>query len=226
MGIIPIIVDIPAIKVIKRGINIFILNNIYIFDIYDTIENKYIPHYVYEAWFNLIYKNLKYIPLMESLENPTEDDIKLRLGKTGDFLCTAGLGEGIVIKNYDFNGYRCVLFARSAQDASNIKRELLDYDIDYQIFFDVKPDPTLSTVEQALTMVRPYQPDLIIALGGGSPMDVAKIIWLMYEHPETNFEDISMRFLDIRKRICGIPDLGEKLKLVCIQKMVRFMQKL
>ena len=93
---------------------------------------------------------------------------------------------------------------------------LEEIDVDYQIFFDVKPDPTLSTVEQALTMVRPYQPDLIIALGGGSPMDVAKIIWLMYEHPETNFEDISMRFLDIRKRICGIPDLGEKAKLVCI----------
>ena len=87
---------------------------------------------------------------------------------------------------------------------------------EYQIFFDVKPDPTLSTVEQALNMVRPYQPDLIIALGGGSPMDVGKIIWLMYEHPETNFEDISMRFMDIRKRICRIPELGEKAKLVCI----------
>ncbi len=93
---------------------------------------------------------------------------------------------------------------------------LEEIEVDYQIFFDVKPDPTLSTVEQALAMVRPYQPDLIIALGGGSPMDVAKIIWLMYEHPETNFEDISMRFLDIRKRICRIPDLGEKAKLVCI----------
>ena len=89
-------------------------------------------------------------------------------------------------------------------------------DVDYQIFFDVKPDPTLSTVEQALTMVRPYEPDLIIALGGGSPMDVGKIIWLMYEHPETNFEDISMRFMDIRKRICSIPELGQKAKLVCI----------
>lgn len=74
----------------------------YIFDIYDTVENKYLPYYVYESWFNLLYKNLKYIPLIESLENPTEDDIKLRLGKTGDFLCAEGLGEGIVIKNYDY----------------------------------------------------------------------------------------------------------------------------
>ena len=91
-----------------------------------------------------------------------------------------------------------------------------EMDIDYQIFFDVKPDPTLSTAKQALTMVNTYQPDLIVALGGGSPMDVGKIIWLMYEQPETNFEDISMRFMDIRKRICGIPELGKKADLVCI----------
>lgn len=89
-------------------------------------------------------------------------------------------------------------------------------DIDYQIFFDVKTDPTLSTVHQALTMVRSYEPDLLIALGGGSPMDVAKIIWLMYEQPNTKFEDISMRFMDIRKRICSIHELGQKAKLVCI----------
>lgn len=87
---------------------------------------------------------------------------------------------------------------------------------DYEIFFDVKPDPTLSNVEQAMSIVHSYQPDLIIALGGGSPMDVAKIIWLMYEHPETNFEDISMRFMDIRKRICSLPELGKKAQLVCI----------
>lgn len=91
-----------------------------------------------------------------------------------------------------------------------------EMDIDYQIFFDVQPDPTLSTTKQAMTMVNAYQPDLIVALGGGSPMDVAKIIWLMYEQPDTNFEDISMRFMDIRKRICSIPELGKKADLVCI----------
>ena len=91
-----------------------------------------------------------------------------------------------------------------------------EMDIDYQIFFDVQPDPTLSTAKLALTMVNTYQPDLIVALGGGSPMDVGKIIWLMYEQPETNFEDISMRFMDIRKRICAIPELGKKADLVCI----------
>ncbi len=88
--------------------------------------------------------------------------------------------------------------------------------VDFQIFFDVKPDPDLSTIEQALTMVKTYQPDLIVALGGGSPMDAAKVIWLMYEHPETNFEDVAMRFMDIRKRICQLPELGQKAKLVCI----------
>jgi len=91
-----------------------------------------------------------------------------------------------------------------------------ELDIDYQIFFDVKPDPTLSTAKQAMTMVNAYGPDLIVAVGGGSPMDVAKIIWLMYEQPDTNFEDISMRFMDIRKRICSIPELGKKADLVCI----------
>ena len=99
---------------------------------------------------------------------------------------------------------------------NNITNVLEDMDIDYQIFFDVKPDPTLSTIDEALTMVRPYQPDVIIALGGGSPMDAAKIIWLMYEHPEVNFADISMRFMDIRKRICAIPELGKKAQLVAI----------
>ncbi|MBR2068191.1 MAG: bifunctional acetaldehyde-CoA/alcohol dehydrogenase [Candidatus Gastranaerophilales bacterium] len=88
--------------------------------------------------------------------------------------------------------------------------------IDHQIFFDVKPDPTLATINQAMEIVRPYEPDVIIALGGGSPMDAAKIIWLLYEQPDTVFEDISMRFMDIRKRICQIPQLGKKAEMVCI----------
>ena len=99
---------------------------------------------------------------------------------------------------------------------NHITKVLDEIDIDYQIFFDVKPDPTLSTIKQAMDIVKPYEPDVIIALGGGSPMDAAKIIWLMYEQPETNFEDISMRFMDIRKRICQIPDLGVKATMVAI----------
>lgn len=88
--------------------------------------------------------------------------------------------------------------------------------VDFQIFFDVKPDPTISTINDALSMIRTYEPDVIIALGGGSPIDAAKIIWLMYEQPDTNFEDIAMRFMDIKKRICDIPELGKKAQLVAI----------
>ncbi len=88
--------------------------------------------------------------------------------------------------------------------------------IEYQIFFDVKPDPTLSTINQAMAVLRPFEPDVIISLGGGSPMDAAKIMWLMYEQPDTVFEDISMRFMDIRKRICRIPELGKKATMVAI----------
>lgn len=88
--------------------------------------------------------------------------------------------------------------------------------VDFQIFFDVKPDPTISTVNEALSMIRTYEPDVIIALGGGSPIDAAKIIWLMYEQPDTSFDDIAMRFMDIKKRICDIPELGKKAQLVAI----------
>lgn len=88
--------------------------------------------------------------------------------------------------------------------------------VDYQIFFDVKPDPTLATIDEALKLVNKYEPDLIVALGGGSPMDAAKVIWLMYEQPATDFEDVAMRFMDIRKRICELGELGKKAQLVCI----------
>lgn len=98
----------------------------------------------------------------------------------------------------------------------NVTNVLEEIGVDYQIFFDVKPDPTIATVNEALQMVRTYEPDVIIALGGGSPIDAAKIIWLMYEQPDTNFEDIAMRFMDIMKRICQIPDLGAKADLVAI----------
>lgn len=98
----------------------------------------------------------------------------------------------------------------------NVTNVLEEIGVDYQIFFDVKPDPTISTINDALQMVRTYEPDVIIALGGGSPIDAAKIIWLMYERPETNFEDIAMRFMDIKKRICDLPELGDKAQLVAI----------
>ena len=106
------------------------------------------------------------------------------------------------------------LFNSGAVDS--ITKVLDEIGIDHEIFFDVKPDPTLSTIRQAMDIIKPYEPDVFIALGGGSPMDAAKIMWLMYEQPDTDFSDISMRFMDIRKRICSIPDLGKKATMVAI----------
>ncbi|NCS30762.1 MAG: bifunctional acetaldehyde-CoA/alcohol dehydrogenase [Microcystis aeruginosa F13-15] len=88
--------------------------------------------------------------------------------------------------------------------------------ITVNIFYDVEPDPSLETVERGLSVINTFNPDVIIAIGGGSPMDAAKIIWLLYEHPEIEFESLAMRFMDIRKRVYELPPLGEKALMVCI----------
>lgn len=86
----------------------------------------------------------------------------------------------------------------------------------YEIFSDVCADPTTDTVEKGLQKIIDFKPDTIIAVGGGSPMDAAKMMWLMYEQPETNFFGAKQKFLDIRKRAYKIPELGQKAQLVCI----------
>ena len=78
------------------------------------------------------------------------------------------------------------------------------------VFYDVEPDPTLASAEAGAEAMRGFEPDAVVALGGGSAMDAAKIMRLLYEYPETDFADISMRFSDIRKRICAFPKLGKK----------------
>jgi len=83
-------------------------------------------------------------------------------------------------------------------------------------FFDVEADPTLAVVQKGAEAMKSFQPDVIIALGGGSPMDAAKIMWVLYEHPDTHFEELAMRFMDIRKRIYKFPKMGQKAELVCI----------
>ncbi|MCD7892644.1 MAG: bifunctional acetaldehyde-CoA/alcohol dehydrogenase [Erysipelotrichaceae bacterium] len=88
--------------------------------------------------------------------------------------------------------------------------------VDLELYFDVEPDPSLETVYEGVELMRKFEPDVIIALGGGSPMDAAKIMWLMYEHPEVNFDDIKQKFMDIRKRAFKFPELGKKAKLICI----------
>ncbi len=87
--------------------------------------------------------------------------------------------------------------------------------MEYQVFDGVKPDPDLSTIDLILEQVGRFQPDVFVAVGGGSPMDACKIVWLMYEHPELEFADIAMRFMDIRKKIIEFPTL-KKAKMVAI----------
>ena len=88
--------------------------------------------------------------------------------------------------------------------------------IKFRVFSNVLPDPNISNVEEALAIANSWQPDLIIALGGGSAIDEGKMVWLMYENPDTSFEDIAMRFMDIRKRIYAAPPLGKKATMVAI----------
>jgi acetaldehyde dehydrogenase/alcohol dehydrogenase len=84
------------------------------------------------------------------------------------------------------------------------------------VFYDVEPDPSLETVQRGLTLMNSFTPDVIIAIGGGSPMDAAKIMWLLYEHPEIEFDGLAMRFMDIRKRVYELPPLGQKALMVAI----------
>ena len=93
---------------------------------------------------------------------------------------------------------------------------LENLNIKFRVFSNVLPDPNIANVTEALQIANSWQPDLIIALGGGSAMDEAKMVWLMYENPDTSFEDIAMRFMDIRKRIYAAPDLGKKATMVAI----------
>ncbi len=88
--------------------------------------------------------------------------------------------------------------------------------VSYTIFTDVEPDPDIKTVIKGTEMMKSFQPDTIIALGGGSVMDCAKGMWLFYEHPEVDFNDLKQKFMDIRKRAFKYPQLGRKVKLICI----------
>ncbi|AYH48111.1 MULTISPECIES: bifunctional acetaldehyde-CoA/alcohol dehydrogenase [Dickeya] len=98
------------------------------------------------------------------------------------------------------------------QITSVLKQQGLDTDV----FFEVEADPTLSVVRKGAEQMNAFKPDVIIALGGGSPMDAAKIMWVMYEHPDTHFEELALRFMDIRKRIYKFPKMGVKAKLIAV----------
>lgn len=97
-----------------------------------------------------------------------------------------------------------------------ITDELDGLQIAYTVFFGVTPDPTLACTREGAKRMAEFAPDVVIALGGGSPMDAAKIMWTMYEHPQVRFEDLAMRFMDIRKRVYGFPKMGEKAIFVAV----------
>lgn len=86
----------------------------------------------------------------------------------------------------------------------------------HETFFNVAPDPTLACAKEGVKLIDAYKPDCIIAIGGGSAMDAAKIMWVLYEHPEVDFLDMAMRFMDIRKRVYTFPKMGEKAYFIAV----------
>lgn len=103
-------------------------------------------------------------------------------------------------------------YVQKITDQLNLRRNK----VQVQLFCDVEPDPSIDTVNKGFQIMRAFEPDTIIAIGGGSPMDAAKAMWLFYEHPEVDFNDLKQKFMDIRKRAFRYPELGKKSKLVCI----------
>ena len=100
--------------------------------------------------------------------------------------------------------------------ADDVVKLLKQAGIEVEVYADVEADPTLSAVKKGAERAAAFKPDLIVAFGGGSPMDAAKIIWVMYEHPDVHFEDLALRFMDIRKRIYKFPKMGVKADMVAI----------
>ncbi len=125
------------------------------------------------------------------------DELKNVMGKKRAFIVT----DSFLYKN----GY-----------TKAITDKLDEMGIVHDTFFDVAPDPTLECAIRGAEQMRAFQPDTIIALGGGSAMDAGKIMWVLYEHPEADFMDMAMRFIDIRKRIYTFPKMGEKAYFIAI----------
>ena len=125
------------------------------------------------------------------------DELKTVMGKKRAFIVT----DSFLYKNG---------FTKCITD------KLDEMGVRHATFFDVEPDPTLACAIAGAEQMRAFEPDAIIALGGGSAMDAAKIMWVLYEHPEADFMDMAMRFIDIRKRIYTFPKMGEKAYFIAI----------
>lgn len=100
--------------------------------------------------------------------------------------------------------------------AKPITDKLGELGIEYSVFSNVEPDPSLACAKEGVEMLKSFNPDCIVAVGGGSVMDAGKIMWVLYEHPEVNFNDLAMRFMDIRKRVYTFPKMGEKAYFIAI----------
>lgn len=125
------------------------------------------------------------------------DELKTVLGKKKAFIVTDSF-----LYN---NGY-----------TKSITDQLGEMNIAHSTFYNVAPDPSLACAREGAEQMRAFQPDVIIAVGGGSAMDAAKIMWVLYEHPEADFMDMAMRFVDIRKRVYTFPKMGEKAYFIAI----------
>ena len=125
------------------------------------------------------------------------DELKTVLGKKRAFIVTDSF--------LYMNGY-----------TKAITDKLDEMGIAHEVFANVQPDPTLANAQEGAAAMTRFQPDVILALGGGSAMDAGKIMWVMYEHPEVDFQDLAMRFMDIRKRVYTFPKMGEKAYFVAI----------
>jgi acetaldehyde dehydrogenase/alcohol dehydrogenase len=125
------------------------------------------------------------------------DELKNVLGKKRAFVVT----DSFLYKN----GY-----------SKAITDKLDEMKIAHETFFNVEPDPTLACAREGAALMTAFAPDCIIALGGGSAMDAAKIMWVLYEHPDADFQDMAMRFIDIRKRVYTFPKMGEKAYFIAI----------
>ena len=125
------------------------------------------------------------------------EELKMVMGKKKVFIVT----DNFLFKN----GYtKC------------ITDKLEEMGISYSVFSNVEPDPTLACAKEGTKAMNMFGPDCIIAVGGGSAMDAAKIMWVMYEHPEVDFMDMAMRFMDIRKRVYDFPKMGEKAYFIAV----------
>ncbi|MFQ9510400.1 MAG: bifunctional acetaldehyde-CoA/alcohol dehydrogenase [Lachnospiraceae bacterium] len=125
------------------------------------------------------------------------DELKNVLGKKRAFIVTDSF--------LYMNGYtKC------------ITDKLDEMGIAHETFSNVQPDPTLANAQEGAKAMSRFQPDVIIAMGGGSAMDAGKIMWVMYEHPEVDFQDMAMRFMDIRKRVYTFPKMGEKAYFIAV----------